>query len=125
MEPIVHITSRQDWQLAKAQGIYRSDSLETEGFIHCSTLDQVIPVANAFYRGRADLVLLCIDVEQVRSPIKVEPPIQPGTSQPDIHSNDCYPHIYGSLNLDAVINVVNFPPNLDGTFALPVISNTV
>jgi uncharacterized protein (DUF952 family) len=43
---ILHITDRHQWEQAKADGIYRCESLETEGFIHCSTPTQLITVAN-------------------------------------------------------------------------------
>lgn len=63
---IYHITSGSAWDDAKRRGTYRAPSLENEGFIHCSTRDQLLGVANAFYRGREDLALLCID--QTKAP---------------------------------------------------------
>ncbi len=110
MTPLHHITRDEAWQVAQAAGVYRTESLETEGFIHCSLLGQVIDVANTLYRGRDDLVLLVIDEERV---------------EPDIRYEDCYetgrnfPHIYGPLNLDAVRDVLPFSPGSEGTFTLP------
>ena len=111
MALILHIISRSCWATAKAAGFYHADSLNKEGFIHCSTPEQVLSPANALYRGQKELVLLCIDSEQVQAPIVYE---------------DCYdtghafPHIYGPLNVDAVVNIVDFPPDEDGSFSLPV-----
>jgi len=110
MSIILHIATRSHWEQAKRTGAYRGDTLDTEGFIHCSTLAQVIPVANAFFRGQTGLVLLCIDPEKVRAPIRCEAP-EPGSER--------YPHIYGPLNTDAVVQVLDFEPGADGTFTLP------
>ena len=110
METILHITRREDWETAVATPPYRADSLENEGFIHCSTAAQVLKPANEMFHGQTGLILLVID------PAKV---------QADIVYEDCYetgqtfPHIYGPLNLDAVVKVVDFLPNADGTFSLP------
>ena len=107
---ILHITTRSAWETAQHQGLYRHASLETEGFIHASTPAQVLFPANQLYKGEAGLVLLCLD------PSKIEP---------DVVYEDCYdtghqfPHIYGPLNIEAVMGVVDFPPNPDGSFSLP------
>lgn len=58
---IFHITSRTSWDNAQKRGDYRAESLTTEGFIHCSTLAQVLQVANNFYKGQNGLVLLEIE----------------------------------------------------------------
>ena len=55
---IFHIATRDAWDEAARAGSYRADTLETEGFIHCSEAHQVAEVANIRFRGREDLVLL-------------------------------------------------------------------
>jgi uncharacterized protein (DUF952 family) len=42
---ILHIISKENWDQAQEVGEYRGDTLQTEGFIHCSEIDQVIEVA--------------------------------------------------------------------------------
>jgi uncharacterized protein (DUF952 family) len=109
---ILHITSKQEWLSAQQRGEYVAPSLQTEGFIHCSTEKQVLHVANAFYRGRNDLVLLKLDEAKLNSELKWEPPA--GTPAPGISESDKFPHIFGAINLTAVSSVVDFPPDSDG-----------
>lgn len=110
MTSIFHITPIQDWQNAQATGEYRADSLAAEGFIHCSTLEQVIKPANEMFWGQNGLALLVIDSARVTAVIVYEDCYETGMK---------FPHIYGPINLDAVVNVVDFPPNPDGSFSLP------
>lgn len=107
---ILHITTAAEWEAAQALGDYRLDTLDTEGFIHCSTREQVLGPANAMYRGRADLVLLVIDPSRLAANLVYEDSHETGV---------LFPHLYGPLNLDAVTQVVPFPPRTDGTFELP------
>jgi len=102
---IVHICPRQDWQVAEKSGLYRAESLDQIGFIHCSRPDQVEQVANHYYRGQTGLVLLWI------VPHKVQPEIRWESAD-----GDTFPHIYGPLNIDAVYKVDDFPASEDGTF---------
>jgi len=115
---IFHITSRVEWQAAQTRGDYRAPSLETEGFIHMSTSKQVLHVANAFYRGQSGLVLLVVDETLVSSQVKWEAPA--GPPAPGISQDDKFPHVYGPLNLDAVVDVLDFNPDTNGNFQLPV-----
>lgn len=119
MTIILHITRQQEWQAALESGAYQTPSLATEGFIHCSTEAQVLRVANNFYRGQTDLVLLLMDTVKLVAPLKFEAPINPQTGQPEAGSNDLFPHVYGAVNLEAVVKVVAFPPQADGSFTLP------
>jgi uncharacterized protein (DUF952 family) len=105
MEPIVHICSQEDRQTAQVGGEYRADSLEAEGFIHCSHPEQVIGVANRYYSGRSDLLLLWIDPAKLAAELRWEP-----------SEGEIYPHLYGPLNLEAIIQVSAFPPDGDGIF---------
>lgn len=118
MSTILHITHQSDWQAALSSGSYQTPSLINEGFIHCSTEGQALRVANAFYKGQTDLVILVIDTDKLTSPLKFEGPINPQTGQPEPDVPDLFPHIYGAVNLDAVTAVIPFPPNPDGTFTL-------
>ena len=111
---IYHIAAAADWERARRDGQYttstRGRTLAQEGFIHASTAAQVPLVADAFYHDAGDLVLLVIDTERVGSEIRYER--VPGQADP-------YPHIYGPLNVDAVIETRPFTPGPDGKFSSP------
>lgn len=107
---LYHITSQADWARARMEGEYTADSLATQGFIHCSTRTQVLEVANALFGGRSDLVLLLIDASRLRAPVRYEN-LEGGAQ--------LFPHLYGSLNLDAVVQVLPFRPDSEGKFRLP------
>ncbi|MBI3758550.1 MAG: DUF952 domain-containing protein [Deltaproteobacteria bacterium] len=112
---ILHILRRSEWEEALRLGTYRPPSLTAEGFIHCSTMAQVIDTANAFFRGATDLMILRIDERKLTSPLKFETPAGPGDDRP----RQSFPHIYGPLNLDAVIYAIEFPCEANGSFQLP------
>jgi uncharacterized protein (DUF952 family) len=108
---IYHITTRLAWLTALKGGTYISDSFSTEGFIHCSKRNQVTRVANTVFHAKTGLVLLEIDGTRLHSDVRWEP----GADKPD----ELFPHIYGPLNLQAVIRVLDMPPGPDGTFDFP------
>lgn len=93
---IYHVTKKQDWAAAVAKGAYEAPSLFTEGFIHNSTKEQVSGVLQRYYKNETDLVLLHIDETLLTAPLKYE-------LAPSI--NEMFPHIFGRINLNAVINV--------------------
>ena len=108
MEIIFHIASPELWQQAQLKGFYQSETLASEGFIHCSTVAQIVTVANRFFSEKKKVLLLCIDSEKVKSEIKYE------ESEP----SQFFPHIYGEINLDAVPQTINWQAQADGMFYL-------
>ena len=112
MANIFHITRRGEWERAAREGSYRTPTLASEGFIHCSRGEQVVRVADRLFRGQTGLVLLEIDTRQVGAEIRYEN-CEGG--------QELFPHIYGALDLGSVVRVVAFEPGEDGSFAMPSI----
>lgn len=110
MIDLMHITRQEDWLKALAEGSYRADSLDSQGFIHCSSPTQVVAAANRFYRGQHGLVLLGIDSGLIQAEVRWEN-LEGG--------KDLFPHIYGPLNLEAVSKVFEFEPDQNGQFSSP------
>lgn len=113
---ILHIAIRSDWDAAIVAGDYRvstlGKTLAEVGFIHCSTAAQVQGVAERYYRGLADLVLLTIEIGRLSSPMRFDPV-----------GHETYPHIYGPLNLDAVVAVTPLVMDSDGRVQISLISD--
>ena len=93
---IYHVVNNTTWQKAMQQGFYEAASLAAEGFIHTSKAEQVAGVLNRYYKGQTDLLLLHIDESRLTSTLKYE--LAPSV-------NEEFPHIYGPLNLNAVVKI--------------------
>lgn len=96
MSHIYHITTSAEWEKAKPTGAYASASLALEGFNHCCTAAQVEGVLQRYFAGKSGLVKLTIDTEKLTSQLVYDwsPSVQ-----------DTFPHIYGPINTDAVVEV--------------------
>jgi uncharacterized protein (DUF952 family) len=114
---ILHITTPNEWGKARLEGEYTAPSLQSDGFIHCSTIKQTTDTANIFFKGQTGLILLCIDEGKLKSVCKFEEPVGGGQHDPTV--GNLFPHVYGPINLSAVIKVVDFPVNDAGFFELP------
>ena len=106
MTSLFHITEQVSWDQAQTNGVYTAPSLETEGFIHLSSRDQVIGTANRFYQGQLGLVLLEIESDRLQEKLQYD----------SVPGHGTFPHLYGPLNLDAVIRTLPLTPNSDGHF---------
>lgn len=115
---IYHLTSRRSWQEAQQRGEYRAESLQSEGFIHCSTETQILPVAKMYFKGQENIVLLQIDPSRLVSELRWEPP-SGGTPPSGVPEGDLFPHVYGPINLDAVVKVYDLETNPDGSYKPP------
>ena len=114
---LYHITSREAWIEATRRGSYRAASLEAEGFIHCSTAAQVLPVARQFYGGQRGLVLLVIEPRRLEAEVRWE-----RSNAPEgVPEEASFPHVYGEINLEAVVQTLDFEPDVRGEFALPAL----
>jgi uncharacterized protein (DUF952 family) len=110
MSLIYHIAEEEAVQKAIATGFYQVESLISEGFIHCSTKEEVANTANRHYKGKTNLTLLEIDASKIVAPLKYEN-LSGGSIQ--------YPHIYGLLNCDAILAAYQFNSSDDGIFLFP------
>ena len=110
---IYHIATRDDWEQARAAGEYTRSTVDStladEGFIHASQASQVTRTANKFYREvPGELLVLVIDTGRLRPELRYEP--VPGAELP-------FPHIYGPLNVDAVVATRPLAAGPDGLFS--------
>jgi len=96
MPVIYHLTGATEWETARRNGYYENPSLKAEGFIHCSQEHQVAAVLERYFAGKTDLVKLTIDTDKLTSKFVFD-------WSPSTH--DTFPHIYGPINIDAVIGV--------------------
>jgi len=113
MAKIFHLIPKKDLDDAIHAENYEPESLKNEGFIHCSKADQILEVANRLYHGHNELILIRIVEAEVKSEIRLEPPVEAPFSGIN------YPHIYGPLNMDAVDKEFLMPCEKDGSFKLP------
>jgi len=97
---ILHVTTAQAWAAAQREGSYttstRGRTLAQEGFIHCSQPHQVEDVRSRWFAGVPDLLLLEVDTDRLSAPWRVEEVAGTGES---------FPHVYGPIDLDAVVAV--------------------
>jgi uncharacterized protein (DUF952 family) len=101
---IFHLADRETWD---SPASYRPPSLDTEGFIHCSTARQLVDVANDLYAGRDDLLLVTVDPDALSAPVVYEDCYETGQR---------FPHVYGPLDAEAVVSVEPFLPDETGRF---------
>jgi uncharacterized protein (DUF952 family) len=97
MPIIYHVTTATNWHAAKQNGFYEHPSLLAEGFIHCSQDHQVAGVLERYFAGQTDLIKLVIDTDKLTSKFVFD--WSPSTA-------DTFPHVYGTINTDAVIDVI-------------------
>jgi uncharacterized protein (DUF952 family) len=112
---IFHIARQREWEQAILDGEYRRStrdrSLDDEGFIHCSTREQVTPTAERFYADESlPLLLLTIDADRLPVPVVHE----------DLNgSGEEFPHVYGPIPITAVVRVERFEKDDAGRFPAP------
>ena len=97
-EFIYHVTTQKEWEQALLNNEYLPLNYAQDGFIHCSIERQIAGVLDRFYKGQSGLVKLKIEKAKVQRPVLFE-------LAHDM--NELFPHIYGSLNIDSVVEVIS------------------
>lgn len=92
---IYHIVMPEVWENFKNEDFYEAASLRDENFIHCSFAAQLEAVLNRYYKDAETVLILEIEPEKLTSELINEPST----------GGEIYPHIYGRINKDAIVNV--------------------
>lgn len=92
---IYHIVLPEIWEKFKDEKFYEAESLESEGFIHCSFAEQLDGVLQRYYKDAPEILILTIETEKLMSELVSE----------SSTGGEIYPHIYGEINRDAVVGI--------------------
>jgi uncharacterized protein (DUF952 family) len=98
---IFKIVHAEEWRAAEAAGVYPGSVKDKEdGFLHFSSEEQLDGTVAKYYAGHRDLVLVAVDPETLGAALKYE----------SSRGGELFPHLYGSLPLDAVLWTRPFQP---------------
>jgi uncharacterized protein (DUF952 family) len=98
------------WREAERQGVYRGSADDArDGFIHFSTASQVPETARKHFLGQRALFLVEVDGDALGEALRWEPS----------RNDELFPHLYGELDLGAVISIINLNTRADGSHDIP------
>lgn len=110
MTTIYKICTASEWHEAERAGCYRGSAVDRkDGFIHFSTAAQAPETASKWFAGQRDLVLVAVDGDVLGPRLKWEPS----------RGGALFPHLYGDLELPAVLRVDPLPLDADGRHLFP------
>ena len=105
---LYHIYLDGELHSCSSDGEYRPHSLASEGFIHLSSDTQLLATAERYYSGATDPWVARVEVRRLRAVLRFESV-----------RDDLYPHLYGALNLDAVVERVPLLRDANGRYLHP------
>ena len=108
---IYHFITETDLSKYLTESELRVPSLDTEGFIHCSTLEQVLDVANFLAPYSEEMQLLEIDESLVSQDVRFEDAMGDGR---------LFPHVYGPINRDAIVAEYHLDWDGEEGYTMPV-----
>ncbi|MGI9613400.1 MAG: DUF952 domain-containing protein [Acidimicrobiales bacterium] len=100
-ERIFHIATPDDAERLRGGGVLWPSSLETEGFVHCSTATQVVVTTARHFAAGAVLVLVELDAEAIVSELQ----------WPEVYPGEYFPHLHAPLHPSAVIALHPWGPD--------------
>lgn len=93
---VVKVMAKEDYENALVKGHIEEKSLQTEGFIHCCTPEQVEKIEAKHFSGKVTVVLT-LDQEQLGDTVVFE----------RVKNGEMYPHVYQAIPVEAIIAVRN------------------
>lgn len=110
-EYIYHLVLRNEFISLIKDNYYLPLRFADDNFIHCTAgEDLTIIVANDYFSGISDLLLLKLRLEKIKSKVIFEKPIPiPGGKKNHLIDGVLFPHIYGPLNIDAIEGIGKVP----------------
>ena len=110
MRTIYKISPASAWREAERQGVFRGSSDDMrDGFIHFSTASQVAETVRKHFAGQTGLFLIAVDADGLGDALRWEPS----------RNEELFPHLYGELDLGAVIAVRDLYARSDGYHDVP------
>lgn len=108
---IYKILGRGELEEALGTGIFQGSAVDrADGFIHFSTSRQMQETAAKHFSGRTDLVLLTLDTARLpQDRLKWEPS----------RGGQLFPHLYGPLDMAAVLRLDDLPLGPEGVHIFP------
>ncbi|MER9231888.1 DUF952 domain-containing protein [Mesorhizobium sp. M0622] len=111
-EIIYKIVPEALWREAEREGRFTGAPIDVaDGFIHFSTAGQVRETAAKHFAGQSGLLLVAIDGARLGDALKYE--VSRGGA--------LFPHLYGPLDLEAVVSVHVLPLGADGRHEFPAL----
>jgi uncharacterized protein (DUF952 family) len=104
-----HLVPRAEWEAADPAAAYVPAAFEHDGFVHCTDgAEEVALTANRFFSEETDDVLvLVLERSRLSAPVRYE----------DVR--EIYPHVYGPIERDAIVDVYVMPREASGAFLPP------
>ena len=90
---IYHIVTPEVWEKFKDETEYEAESLQSEGFIHCSYRSQLEGVLERYYKNRSKVLILHVNPHLLTANLIADPST----------GGEVYPHIYGKINKPAIV----------------------
>ena len=107
---IYKICPASAWREAERQGVFRGSPVDLrDGFIHFSTASQVEETARKHFFGQVGLFLVAVDADKLGDALRWE----------RSRNDELFPHLYGELDLGAVVSVLSMRTRSDGSHDMP------
>ena len=109
---VCKIMSREDWDQTFGSGQDYTARIEADvndGFIHCSTDQQLAKTLNRWYTDADEVFVAVIDEEKLTSELKWEPNFE----------GELFPHIYGPIDIGAAAGAYEVTRDETGAWQIP------